>query len=261
LNNMLAWHYTVGLKLPLIRESGCLRPTDVGIGPDERPVLWFSTAPYWEPTSARMRPRSSQERLAAKDSLPFHRLSMQENAELGEGLYRFGLPVERLIRWPEIGKRAGIRAPLRNALMRAGRLQGAEPSQWYGTFREIPIEDLLFQQLVNFRQWEAKEEKERRENQLAQIASLEIPVRLVPLALLRKTALDDRACVNHIRHRLTNYHRLLERFDAGDIVLLNAIRTRVYSAISAAYPELAQECDRQLADRFSVASSNPRNEN
>ena len=46
---------------------------------------------------------------------------MQENAELGEGLYRFGLPVSALIQWPEIGKRAGIRAPMRNALNRAGK--------------------------------------------------------------------------------------------------------------------------------------------
>ena len=38
---MIAWHYTVGLKLPLICESGVLRPTDVCIGPGERPVLWF----------------------------------------------------------------------------------------------------------------------------------------------------------------------------------------------------------------------------
>jgi hypothetical protein len=98
----LAWHYTVGLKLPLIRESGVLRPTDAGIGPDERPVLWFSTAPYWEPTSAKMRVRTPQERLTSIDGLPFRRLSMQENAEMGERLYRFGLPASALIRWPEI---------------------------------------------------------------------------------------------------------------------------------------------------------------
>jgi len=42
---------------------------------------------------------------------------------------------------------------------------------------------------------------------------------------------------------------LLERFDAGDRAVLSAIRKRVYGALAAAYPELAQECDRQLADR------------
>src|ERR1700741_1052892 len=112
---LIAWHYTIGLKLPLIRESGCLRPTDTGIGPSERPVLWFSTAPYWEPTSAKGLATGGASRT----------LSMQENAEMGEGLYRFGLPACTLIRWPEIGKRAGMRAAMRNALMRVGRQQGA----------------------------------------------------------------------------------------------------------------------------------------
>ena len=61
---MIAWHYTTGLHLPLIRESGVLRPSGVFIGPDERPVLWFSTASYWEPTAAKMTPWTSiEERL------------------------------------------------------------------------------------------------------------------------------------------------------------------------------------------------------
>ena len=59
----------------------------------------------------------------------------------------------------------------------------------------------------------------------------------------------ERLCVNYTRHRLTNYHRLLERFDAGDLAVLSAIRAKVYAAISVAYPQLAEECKRQLADR------------
>ena len=47
-------------------------------------------------------------------------------------------------------------------------------------------------------------------------------------------------------------HRLLERFDGGDLAIFNAIRTKVYSAISAAYPELAKACKRQLADRSTM---------
>jgi len=161
----IAWHYTIGLKLPLIYESGVLRPTDVYIEKHEIPVLWFSTNTYWEPTSA-------------KGLLDVARpLSMQENAEFGEGLYRFGMPASKLVRWPEIGKRAGIKAWIRNGLMRAGREQGAEPSQWYGTTKEIPIAGLLFQQLVDFRRWETKERIAHRDNQLAAIAKLEIPLR------------------------------------------------------------------------------------
>jgi hypothetical protein len=239
---VIAWHYTNGLKLPLIRESGCLRPTDVGIGPAERPVLWFSTAPYWEPTSAKGWSQPFQDG-------PPRTLSMQENAERGEGLYRFGLPASALIRWPEIGKRAGIKAALRNSLMRVGRKQGANPAQWYGTFQEISIAGLALQQLVDFRYWATKDRITHRDNQLKEIAGLEIRLRALPLSDFRETAEDDRSLVNHIRHRLTNYHRLLERFDAGDSSVLNMIRTKVYNAISAAYPELASECARQLTER------------
>ena len=247
---MIAWHYTIGLMLPLICESGVLRPTDAGIPPDERPVLWFSTNPYWEPTSAKMIARSMKEQLESENGLPFRTLSMHECAEGGEGLYRFGLPAAQLIQWPEVGKRAGISAPMRNAIIRAGRMQGANPSQWYGTLEDIPIAGLLLQQLVDFRRWETKE-RIAREEQLAQIAILEIDVQALPLPELRGKAggSTPKVLVNYAYHRLTNYHRLLERFDGGDRAILNAIRMKVYAAIAATYPELAEECKQQLDDR------------
>ena len=175
---------------------------------------------------------------------------MQETAELGEGLCRFGLPASQLVRWPEIGKRAGIRADMRNSLMRVGRRQGSDPAQWYGTFEALPIEGLIFQQLVDFRYWASKEALLHRDNQLAEIAKLHIPVRALSLTDLRKMAGDDRACVNYARHRQSDYHKLLQRYDAGDRAILNAIRSKVYGAISAAWPELAPECYRQLNDRL-----------
>ena len=60
---------------------------------------------------------------------------------------------------------------------------------------------------------------------------------------------SERLRVNYARHPLTNYHQLLERFDAGDLAILSAIRAKVYAAISVAYPELAEECRRQEAAR------------
>jgi hypothetical protein len=133
--------------------------------------------------------------------------------------------------------------------MRVGRLQGSKPAQWYGTFKEIPIEGLTFQQLIDFRCWESKERIAHRANQLSEIMGLKIVVQLVPLQQLLEIAGDDRGAVNYIRHRSTPYHKLLERYDAGDRAILSAIRAKIYSAISAAYPELEKECERQFADR------------
>ena len=258
-SHVIAWHYTIGLKLPLIRESGVLRPTDACIPPDERPVCWFSTAAHWEQTAAKMRPCTPDEYRGpkAKDMFPdplsgrwLRRCNMQETAEIGEGLYRFGLPASELIRWPEVGKLAGIRAKMRGSLMKTGRLQGAEPPQWYGTFKEIPLAKMVMQQLIDFRYWAGKERLQHRDQQLAAIATCEVRVCTVPLAELRKIAGDDRECVNYARHRGTNYHKLLEWYDAGDRAILHAIRARIYNAIASAYTELADECDRQLKERL-----------
>ena len=173
-----------------------------------------------------------EERLAsAADGFPFRKLSMQETAEMGEGLCtRFRYPRAQLVRWPEIGKRAGIGAEMRKGLMRAGRAVGSDPAEWYGTFEEIPIDGLLLQQLVDFRRWETKERIANRAQQLAEIAALEVAVRTLPLAGASGSGRGaDRLCVNHARHRLTAYHSLLQTYDAGDLTILNAIRARVYA--------------------------------
>ena len=49
---------------------------------------------------------------------------------------------------------------------------------------------------------------------------------------------SERLRVNYARHRLTNYHQLLERFDGGDFAVLSALHLRVYSAIAVVYPQL-----------------------
>jgi hypothetical protein len=39
------YHYTTGLKLRSIINSGCIRPTTAKIEPHEKPVVWLSTSP------------------------------------------------------------------------------------------------------------------------------------------------------------------------------------------------------------------------
>jgi hypothetical protein len=58
---MLAWHYTTGSNALLIFESGVLRPTSLYVAPPEKPVLWFSTTPYWEPTASKKVARFAQQ--------------------------------------------------------------------------------------------------------------------------------------------------------------------------------------------------------
>jgi hypothetical protein len=61
--------------------------------------------------------------------------------------------------------------------------------------------------------------------------------------------------VNFVRHNLTAYDHSLAA-TAGKIGVHAAVailRQRVYQAITAAYPDLADECQRQLAERQSIA--------
>lgn len=39
------YHYTTGLKLRSIINSGAIKPTTAKIEPHEKPVAWFSTSP------------------------------------------------------------------------------------------------------------------------------------------------------------------------------------------------------------------------
>jgi hypothetical protein len=56
--------------------------------------------------------------------------------------------------------------------------------------------------------------------------------------------------VNYLRHQLTRYGELLDGLHAstGRAAAEALLRRRVYAAIEEAYPDLAQECERQLAE-------------
>ena len=61
----------------------------------------------------------------------------------------------------------------------------------------------------------------------------------------------DRIRVNHARHALTTYDERLDALFAriGRRAAESAIRKATYEAIADAWPELRDECDRQLSDR------------
>ena len=64
-------------------------------------------------------------------------------------------------------------------------------------------------------------------------------------------AFIERITVNYVRHMRTKYDRNLETLfgKIGKEDAIAVIRRRIYGAIAEAYPDLAGECARQLADR------------
>lgn len=61
----------------------------------------------------------------------------------------------------------------------------------------------------------------------------------------------DRWKVDYLRHRLNRYAEILDELygRTGRAAAEELLRRRVYAAISKAYPDLAQECERQLREQ------------
>jgi hypothetical protein len=126
----MAWHYTTGLHFMRIVESGILDPRR-SVAVYERPILWFSVQPYWEPTACKSAVRQGE----------LVTLSMRETFDAGRGLTRFGVPKRRLVAWPKIGRQAGLRDADVAALERTGIQQGSDPTDWLGTLKPIRLRE------------------------------------------------------------------------------------------------------------------------
>ncbi|CAM3986322.1 hypothetical protein NOGI109294_21170 [Nocardiopsis gilva] len=73
------------------------------------------------------------------------------------------------------------------------------------------------------------------------------------------TAVRHRWEVNYLRHARTPYDSLLAdlRGRVGRVQAELLLRRRIYAAIAACYPDLSEECDRQLARRIIIDRDEP----
>lgn len=134
----LLWHYTAGHKLPLIREASALRPNGAKVAPNERPVVWFSADPVYEPTAIKLVQMPGQTRLRRPSVAEMHELI---------GVFRFAIERAdpRLAPWPTVHRRARISVAGVANMIRAGVEIGAKPMNWFGAFDDIPLSDLRFE--------------------------------------------------------------------------------------------------------------------
>lgn len=127
------WHYTTGMKIPLILESGAILPIPTNGAPtSELPVIWLSRHPIFEPTAAK----------GCVDSHTglFRRLTMQETHEMAGGLYR--LKVSPDIQTHEMEwfrTNSGINRKTFKALAVIAKRQGANPDHWRVSAEPIPL--------------------------------------------------------------------------------------------------------------------------
>lgn len=125
----LAFHYTTRQALEGIIVDGAVRPTPIDPARGERPVVWFSTMPLWEPSAAK------------GIECPFTRRARR--ATLAEmeavGLARVVADAADLTPWPALAVAAGIASAKVAALERSARSVGALPERWAGFLAPFPL--------------------------------------------------------------------------------------------------------------------------
>jgi hypothetical protein len=124
------WHYTTGENLSLILRDRFIKPATAFVPLGERPIVWFSTNPNWEPTASKA--------TIDQDNV-FSRLTMAETAELCGGLARFAVAPETAPHdWRALKGRSGMSNRMVQHLYKEGINQGARPGDWWGTFDPVP---------------------------------------------------------------------------------------------------------------------------
>ena len=125
----VVYHYTTGLKLRSIINSGHILPTTAKIEPHEKPVAWFSTQDQWEPTATKVPIPGMQGQIMT--------------AQAQGGLVRItvsGTCAPYI--FPQLPLIAGTKPSVCIGLLVAGLELGSDPSTW--RFTPTPVPTALF---------------------------------------------------------------------------------------------------------------------
>lgn len=128
----MIWHYTYDDNFNSIENDGSIKPATRYIPIWERPIVWFSTEQFWEPTvtKARIRPDGTKQDF-----------SMDGMLELGILLIRIGIDeADAPHRWAELKLLSGMSPVTACGLARRAKQLGGNPSRWRGTFEAVGAE-------------------------------------------------------------------------------------------------------------------------
>jgi hypothetical protein len=125
----LIWHYTTEIHSLKIINDGILKPSYGEKAMGVKPALWFSKNPDWEPTATK---------LAADSEGNIIELSKEQHLKLF-GMIRFGIEFDEtfLISWIKYKFKSKIDGRIYNRLDKLGKMQGANPKDWYASFQGV----------------------------------------------------------------------------------------------------------------------------
>jgi hypothetical protein len=129
------YHYTTGLKLRSIINSGAITPSTAHVPPHEKPVAWFSTSRDWEPTATKVPVPGKAGQLVT--------------AKAQGGLVRITVPCSCApYVFPQLPLIAGTSPTTCIGLLLSGLELGADPGAW--RFTPTPVPTALFREVEFF---------------------------------------------------------------------------------------------------------------
>jgi len=138
MSGLHVYHYTdIANKLPLIILSGGLKPTNT-FAEDERPLIWFTTSPDFEPTATKMVHNAKTDEMRV--------LTVEEQHEM-LGNCRFLLPAtdKRLMNWKKACAYAGTPKKIRVAIEKYSRESGSDTKDHFAVATFISLSELSFE--------------------------------------------------------------------------------------------------------------------
>jgi hypothetical protein len=127
------YHYTVGIYLQSIIESGEIFPATAHVPRGERPAVWFSINPEWEETANKLVVRKVKGRVVPMKG------TRETTAALGAGLVRIAVrPEAAPFSWQDYRMLSGVAKAHADALENAARFDGANPAEWRVSFGSVP---------------------------------------------------------------------------------------------------------------------------
>lgn len=139
------WHYTVGVRLRSILRDKLIKPATAGVPAGERPVVWFTTNPEWEPT-------------ANKGVVRYGKtvwLTRAETEAEGGGLFRIEVAPETApYGWEEFKRLSGITEREEKRLARRAREWGSDYHDWRVSFEPVGADKWARIETRNRDRWE-----------------------------------------------------------------------------------------------------------
>lgn len=138
------YHYTNKTeKLPKILASGeLIGSADIE---GERPLLWFSLNPVWEPTATKA---------VLRDGLLVHLSFFEYRNMVGCARFAFRADDPRLMPWRKACQFAGIPKRDRLGMEVFGRKQGGNQAHWFALPGPLPLQEVRLE-VLNGVKWEA----------------------------------------------------------------------------------------------------------